>query len=72
MKIRKKSKCECGCGGIAKKRFILGHNGFRRDYTPWNKGLTKNTDKKVERMAQKKLGVTKRYYLEQRAYKRNR
>ena len=43
------TKCECKCGGEAKpgRRFIAGHN--RRGKIGWNKGLTKETDKRVKK-----------------------
>ena len=48
MIIRLPNFCECRCGSEIKsgKRFVLGHNS-RVNYISWNKGLTKETDKRV-------------------------
>lgn len=59
-----KKLCECGCGKETKEyrgkynRFIVGHNtkgkvspkkGKKSGYPAWNKGLTKDSDKRVRK-----------------------
>jgi hypothetical protein len=37
--------CECGCGGMAKRRFILGHNTCKSDQSPfWKGGRSRHTE----------------------------
>lgn len=53
--------CECGCGERVtkeKNRFLLGHHSRVMDCT-WNRGLTKETDKRVKKQAEKLIGRTK-------------
>ena len=56
--------CECGCGEIVKmgNKFILGHNSkgknnvfYGKHLRPWNKGLTKETDKRIVAMSETKI-----------------
>lgn len=46
--------CECGCGTESKNKFVKGHRiswnkGRKSLQTPWNKGLTKETDQRLIR-----------------------
>lgn len=34
-----------------------GSNGFQKGYVPWSKGLTKETDRRLEQMSESKKGV---------------
>ena len=48
--MNKPNYCRCNCGGIAKpgNKYILGHNS----HVAWNKGLTKETDKRIKEQSE--------------------
>jgi hypothetical protein len=52
--------CACGCGKIANPgmKYINGHSGglARKGVSPWNKGLTKETDERVAKCAESLIG----------------
>ena len=33
--------CQCGCGQKVNNRFVSGHNGNRKGFSAWNKGMSK-------------------------------
>ena len=62
------NQCECGCEKeVVKKhswytpRFIWGHNskGKRYSHVAWNKGLTKEIDERVKKIADLKIGKSR-------------
>src|SRR3990167_6096022 len=54
--------CKCGCGNEVQNRFIVGHfwRGKKRiPHQAWNKGLTKETNAMVLRIAKLNTGQTR-------------
>ena len=70
--------CACGCGGRVTKlgnKYITGHNS-RVDHpmsgvsrTPWNKGLTTETDDRVKKLGEKESKTKKDFFVSEEGQK---